>query len=81
MKRIILTILVLTLLAGCKKDKSGHVNYNIRYTQSNEIISKAKLIGTKSSMDNEKLYTQFGDYITSLTPSKFTGKFNVTSVL
>ncbi len=57
-----LTILLL-LTVSCKK--IGKVSYKIRFTTSEIPLEFRR-------SNNEEFYTQFGDYITSLTPSKFT---------
>lgn len=64
MKTLFYTLLTIVLLSSCKKE-SGTVIYKINFT-TNKITSKSLKVET------DNLYTQFGDYITSLTPSKFT---------
>lgn len=64
MKTLFYILLTIVLLSSCKKE-SGTVIYKINFT-TNKIISKSLKVET------DNLYTQFGDYITSLTPSKFT---------
>jgi hypothetical protein len=69
--------MILSFISGCKKNESGHILYNLSYTSSilkstsayNGLLVKSAI----GSQDN--LYTQFGQYITSLTPDKFTAKF------
>jgi len=73
---------ILSFVLGCKKNKNGTIRngtirYNISYTNS---AYKSTIANNKSnlkyiSIDSDSLYTQFGDYITSLSPSKFTAKF------
>ena len=64
MKTLFYILLTTVLLSSCKKE-SGTVIYKINFT-TNKITSKSLKVET------DNLYTQFGDYITSLTPSKFT---------
>jgi hypothetical protein len=65
-------LLIIVILSSCKKDV-GTVHYKIKFT-TNEIIAKnAKSLKTTKSV-SEDLYPNFGDYITSLTPTKFTAK-------
>lgn len=69
MKTLFYILLTIVLLSSCKKDivavLHGTVHYKINFTTDTIILKKSKL-------DTDSLYTQFGDYITSLTPSKFT---------
>ncbi len=65
-------LLIIVILSSCKKDV-GTVHYKIKFT-TNEIIAKnTKSLKTTKSV-SEDLYPNFGDYITSLTPTKFTAK-------
>ena len=64
MKCIINILLITALLVSCKKDSGvGTVIYKINFT-TNSISLKS------SALDSYGLYTNFGDYITSLTPAK-----------
>ncbi len=65
MKKLIYIFIIIVLFNSCKKDKIGKVLYNIKFT-TEEISLK------KRSLNTDSMYTQFGDYITSLTPYKFT---------
>ncbi len=65
MKKLIYIFTIIVLFNSCKKDKIGKVLYNIKFT-TEEISLKKRRLNTDS------MYTQFGDYITSLTPYKFT---------
>lgn len=62
MKKIFCILLVMVFLASCKKD-SGTVIYKINFNTAAPTRS--------AELDTDILYTQFGDYITSLTPSVF----------
>jgi hypothetical protein len=64
MKAIFYILLTIVILYSCEKE-SGTVLYKINFT-----TNKITLKSTKQATDG--LYTQFGDYITSLTPLKFT---------
>lgn len=78
MKKFIPSVIILILVYSCQK-QSGTVQYKIRFT-TNEIqlgginnnIEK-NLTKTKS-LNTEVFYSQFGTYITSLTPTKFTSR-------
>ena len=69
-------MVALSLLWGCKKDKSGSVVYTIQYTNS---INKSMLgkCNQKQIAAIDTLYTQFGDYISSVTPSSFIGNLGL----
>jgi hypothetical protein len=70
MKKAIGFFILLMLLVSCKKDKDGgNMLFNIKYTTSSSLIK------TKSLSRN--FYSDFGDYITSLTPAHFSGKFQM----
>jgi hypothetical protein len=67
MKKLIYIILVIIISCSCNKNKTGEVLYNINFTTT-EIQSMNK------RSYSEPLYTQFGSYITSLTPYKLTAR-------
>lgn len=70
MKRTFYFLLAASLLLGCSKDRnSGNIRHIVQYT-----TAKA---GLKTVNDVAGGYTQFGDYITSVTPFKFTSKINI----
>jgi hypothetical protein len=60
-------------LTGCSKDKEdGKLKVNVNYSTSGE----NKNARTKSVHSVEEVfYTQFGDFITSITPMQFTARF------
>lgn len=62
MKKLIYFLLITLIISSCEKDK-GKVTYKIKFTTD--------IINLKSAA-SDTLYTQFGNYITSLTPQKFT---------
>jgi len=64
MKKLIYIFTFIVLFISCKKE-IGKVLYYIEFT-TEEISLK------KGSLNTDSIYTQFGDYITSLTPYKFT---------
>jgi hypothetical protein len=65
-------ILFIVIFASCKK-QSGTVLYKIRFTTDEITPKNARSVETKKSAPLD-LYSGFGDYITSLTPTKFTAK-------
>jgi hypothetical protein len=65
-------LLIIVILASCKKE-NGTVLYKIKFTTDEITVENAKSVETKKSASYE-LYSNFGDYITSLTPTKFTAK-------
>lgn len=80
MKKLILLLMILFLAIACKKnDTAGKVNYTILYTNSStasiNVNKGSNMLQTKGGEDS--YYTQFGDYITSLSPGKFTAKFQM----
>lgn len=68
MKQIIVLFMLAALLPACKKDKSGTMLFSMQYTTSPDAF-KTEVA--------DSLYTGFGDYITSITPSHFSGKFQM----
>lgn len=77
MKKVIYLLVIFALVSSCKKDEPGNINCTISYinstTQSKSINNDLKSQQRGSSDDS--LYTQFGDYVTSLTPRTLTAKF------
>jgi len=70
MKRFICLLVILSVISGCKKkDKGGNMLFKMQYT-----TTTGKSVSPKGS---DSLYTEFGDYITSITPSHFSGKFQM----
>jgi len=63
MKKIFSFLLLILVMPSCEKG-TGTVVYKMKFTTEKIII------GSKSGPEN--IYTKFGDYITSLTPTKFT---------
>jgi len=71
MKKIIY-LLAITFIAGCNKDNSGgklvlNMSYNCSQKGNADVKSNFAAKVT--------YYSQFGDYITSVTPTSFKGKF------
>lgn len=66
--------LLLTLLESCGKFRAGEIDYKVKYT-----TEKSSVKSSKTSTDVR--YTQFGAYITSLTPDTFTSKINIMMYL
>jgi hypothetical protein len=71
MKKLIFLFLLLAFVS-CKKDKPGSVTYNMKFTTGQIGGGKSNHKSNKQNADT--LYTQFGDYITSLTPPVFTSR-------
>ncbi len=63
-------IIILVIMASCKE--VGTVHYKIRFT-TDEIAPPDKSLKSAQSTQGD-LYTNFGDYITSLTPTRFVAK-------
>lgn len=72
MKTQFYILLVIVILASCKKEV-GTVHYKIKFTTDEITLDNTKSAKTVRSAPND-LYTNFGDYITSLTPTKFMAK-------
>jgi len=65
MKRLFVFLFSVALLTSCENEGvTGKVIYKINFT-TNSIAIKSSKSGT------DDFYTNFGDYITSLTPTKF----------
>jgi len=69
MKTTTLFFVLLLFFVSCKKEKEGNVIYKVKYTTLHN--SKSINKGIKEDL----YYTQFGDYITSITPKSFIGTF------
>jgi hypothetical protein len=72
MKKTIWLFTVLIILSGCKREGGQLVctlTYNLSNTKSTELNLKSA-----NGFASER-YTQFGDFITSITPDRFIGKF------
>lgn len=69
MKRVFY-FLIIILFAGCSKE-GGKLVWNMTYTLANQ---KSIADNSKAASINDR-YTHFGDYITSVTPSRFVAKF------
>lgn len=68
MRNLILLTIVLALFSECKKEKYGNTRQKIRAT-TDEYSGKVLVPQKKQDLK----YTQFGDFITSLTPKSFIG--------
>ncbi|QQS52449.1 MAG: hypothetical protein IPM71_06870 [Bacteroidota bacterium] len=65
MKNIFLVLLITILLFSCgNESEKGKVIYKMQFTTD-------KIILKNQSLNPDSLYSQFGDYITSLTPTQF----------
>lgn len=63
MKKLVSILIAIMLLSSCGKER-GTVIYKMRFTTD-------KIALKSSESDTDSVYTHFGDYITSLTPTKF----------
>jgi len=72
MKKLLFILIWIALFYSCKKEESGNLRQQIKCT------NKQNFTTTKSLKSSQELrYTQFGDFITSLTPSSFVGEIEV----
>jgi len=71
MKQTLIFLLIVLLFAGCKKEKYGNLKQQIKLTTAQQNRSGKSMKSTQ-----ELRYTQFGDFITSITPSSFIGEFD-----
>lgn len=69
MKRALYFLLIF-VFASCSKE-GGKLMWNMTYSLANE----KDISGNKKSALTTDRYTQFGDYITSITPTRFIAKF------
>ena len=76
MKRISYFLIAVSIFTGCKKDGGGNLSVNMTYNCSDNRKATGKSIAVKAYSDTgERLYTQFGDYLASITPTVFIAKF------
>ena len=86
MKKLLYIAIFLLILSGCKKDHQDDNNNNNNNNNGNKgsmmLHMSYHSSGNKSfpvfspgKTGADTLYTQFGDYITSITPTAFIGKF------
>jgi hypothetical protein len=66
--RIAIGLFACTAVASCKKP--GKLQYEISYNTSEPSFKRSGGLGL-----SDTFYTQFGNYITSVTPGVFTGRF------
>lgn len=72
MKKLMYLLAILSILSGCKKEGGQLIctmAYNIASTKKNELNAKSN-----NDLMSDR-YDQFGDFITSITPDRFIGKF------
>jgi hypothetical protein len=69
MKKVVSILSIMLVLVGCKEEW-GSIALNMQYN-----CEKPLEKGMFQIKDSETLYTQYGDYITSITPTVFIGKF------
>jgi len=77
MKRIYYFLIAISIFIGCVKDGGGgKLSINMTYNYTDSRKSTEKNIAVKAYSDTgEQRYTQFGDYIASITPTVFIAKF------
>ncbi|MDP4272506.1 MAG: hypothetical protein Q8909_20650 [Bacteroidota bacterium] len=68
MKTKLLLLLIIVSLFGCKE--AGTINYKLKYTTSTEAFRSASALP-------DSLYTQFGAYVTSITPYHYSSKIGM----
>ena len=73
MKTQIYTLIMMMMLASCETQRVGTVHYKMRFTTEELTANNSELAKITEAVPDD-LYTQFGDYITSLTPTKFIAK-------
>lgn len=80
MKIIIYFSLVCFLFLSCTKEKNGFVVYKLKFTSASTQQGSPKSltanIRPSKSVTSETFYTQFGDYITSITPYHYSANFS-----
>lgn len=69
MNKAVTLFIITAALISCKKEKSGNMDFSMHYTTQTDVF--------KTDVVPDSLYTGFGDYITSVTPSHFSGKFRM----
>ncbi|MEI6765806.1 MAG: hypothetical protein WCM76_09210 [Bacteroidota bacterium] len=74
MRTVAIIFLTFLVLAGCKKDKYGNLVHKVKFTSSKGQKGKSM------TMADDLRYTQFGDYITSLTPTGFKGDLDMIRI-
>jgi hypothetical protein len=68
-------LLVIVLLYSCSKDGGGKVVCSMTYNLTNQTSKNENSLRSLKSYSVNDRYSQFGDYITSITPSVFIIKF------
>lgn len=68
MKYFLILITIVFLFTGCENEKYGNVRQQIRFTS--EMLGFGQKVESQKSTQ-ELRYTQFGDFITSITPISF----------
>lgn len=76
MKKAILFLVVISVFVGCKKNDDNTFVPGKIITQVNYRHSTSKNI-KQHNPKSDSLYTGYGDYITSISPSIFKAKFNL----
>ena len=71
MKQVFVLLLIVLLFTGCEDNRYGNVRHQLKLTTE-------QLNQNVKSMKSEQYlkYTQFGDFITSITPTSFIAEFD-----
>lgn len=76
MKKILTLLVIIVYITGCKKDNDNNderfLKLNMKYQSDGK---KAFINKGLEKSNSDTLYTQFGDHITSISPTVFIGKF------
>jgi hypothetical protein len=73
MKTLVGFLMSIMIFFSCEKKEVGSVVYKIRFTTNDLAVKNTQSIKSAKAAPDE-LYNNFGDYITSLTPTKFVAK-------
>lgn len=77
MKYLSILMIVVFLFGACKKEKYGNTRQKLRVT-TDAFSTKLKSSKLKLLRNEQELrYTQFGDFITAITPTSFIGELGV----
>ena len=80
MRRLFYLAIIILFAYSCKKQNgTGTVLYKIKFTTDEVQLSgtntdQEKYLAKAKSNNADNFYNQFGDYVTSLTPAKFTSR-------
>lgn len=75
MKNILFIPLILLLVSACKEEENGSIVYKLIFSSLGQ-SGNARQSSLVQSSTAGRTYTGFGDYIESVTPSKYVTNFN-----